>query len=475
MLINRLPQGTGNREQGTGNRKKNRYFQYQDYYFSTFAGGLIINYQLSVKQQRESVTRQKQIVQRQVLDNGITLIVGENPAADLVAGRLFFKQAGSRWESREKAGLSHLLATVITKGTERLSSVEIAEAVESIGAGLGADAATDYFVVSLKTVTADFAPMLQLTAEILRTPTFPEVEVELEKHLTCQTIRSQQEQPFNVAFNQLREAMYAEHPYGMSILGTEATVAQLCRSDLQQYHHAYFRPDNLVISLCGRITLDEAICLVKKVFGDWQIPSQSLVTPQLPDLISQPYAATTSQETQQSIVMLGYLTPGVKSTDYKVLKLLSTYLGNGLSSRLFVELREKRGLAYDVSAFYPTRLDLSQFVIYMGTAPDNTAIAVEGLRHEAERLCQQELSPQELEASKNKVLGQYALGKQTNAEIAQLFGWYETLGLGIDFDTQFQEQVAQVTAETAQKVAQAYLLDPYLSLVGPADALQAYQ
>jgi predicted Zn-dependent peptidase len=103
--------------------------------------------------------------------------------------------------------------------------------------------------------------------------------------------------------------------------------------------------------------------------------------------------------------MLGYPGSSVQEDDYAVLKLLSTYLGNGLSSRLFVELREKRGLAYVVSAFYPTRLDSSQFVIYMGTAPQNTAIAVSGLRQEAERLYKVTLSEGELQSAKNKLLG----------------------------------------------------------------------
>lgn len=412
--------------------------------------------------------KSERIVQKVVLDNGITLISIENHAADLIAGRIFLKDAGSRWESREKAGLFHLLSTVLTKGTEKLSALDIAEQVESIGAGLGADTSTDYFVLSLKTVAADFEQMLHLAGEILRSPSFPEAEVEREKQITRQNIRSQLEQPFNVAFNQLREVMYRDHPYGLSILGTEETVSNLSRSDLQQYHQNYFRPDNLIISLSGRLTLEEGIKLVKQVFGDWQVsasPSQVLV---IPELESQPCQKRLPQETQQSIVMLGYLAAAVKDENYPALKLLSTYLGNGLSSRLFVELREKRGLAYDVSAFYPTRLDRSQFVVYMGTAPNNTAIAVEGLRQETERLCHTALTSEELQAAKNKLLGQYALGKQTNAEMAQLFGWYETLGLGIEFDTQFQEEIAQITSETAQKVAQEHFTEPFISLVGPA-------
>jgi zinc protease len=327
----------------------------------------------------------------------------------------------------------------------------------------------------LKTVSSDFSAILSLVAEILQYPTFPEAEVELEKRLTLQSIRSQKEQPFNVAYSQLREAMYQEHPYGFSILGTEETVATLTREDLLAYHHAYFRPDNIVISLSGRIVLDEAVNLIKQTFGHWQIPPRSLFTPTLPTLTSQPTQSITAKETQQSIIMLGYLGAGVNSEDYAVLKLLSTYLGNGLSSRLFVELREKRGLAYDVSAFYPTRLGFSQFVMYMGTAPDNTAIALEGLTTEADRLRNQILEADEVEAAKNKLLGQYALGKQTNGEIAQLFGWYETLGLGIAFDSDFQEKVAQVTPEDIQRIAQKYLQEPYLSLVGPANVVEQYR
>ncbi len=327
-----------------------------------------------------------------------------------------------------------------------------------------------------------------------------------------QAIRSQQEQPFTIAFDQLRQIMYRDHPYSLSGLGTEETVAQLIQDDLVQYHQTHFRPDNIVVSLSGRIDPESAVALVHQVFGDWQIPNAPLPSLTLPTITPNPVRTATAQETQQSIVMLGYLAPSVKSqesgignhesgvrgqepeivqdskfkiqnsptlnsplptiNDYAALKLLNSYLGNGLSSRLFVELREKRGLAYEVSAFYPTRLDPAQFVVYMGTAPENTEIALEGLQMEVDRLREHSLDSEEIQAAKNKVLGQYALGKQTNAQIAQIFGWYETLGLGIEFDLHFQEQIAAVTAESAQTVALQYLVEPYVSVVGPAAAVK---
>ncbi len=429
------------------------------------------------------ISQQSKMVHRTTLDNGIVVLVTENPTADIIAARIFIR-AGSRWETSQSAGLSHLVSAVLTKGTATLSSLEIAEQVESVGASLSTDATTDYFLLSIKAVSTDFEEMLYLAGELMRSPTFPEQELELERRLTLQAIRSQQEQPFTVAFDQLRQMMYGNHPYALSGLGTEASVSQITRSDLQQYHQTHFRPDNVIVSLSGRIDQANAIALVKKILGDWQAPPVPLPTLELPALTLNPSRRAIAQDTQQSILMLGYLTPAVveqtpaplsyplpRTPDYGALKLVNSHLGNGLSSRLFVELREKRGLAYEVSAFYTTRLSTSQFVAYMGTAPENTAIALEGLHAELDRLRVIPLSSEELQAAKNKVLGQYALGKQTNAQIAQTFGWYETLGLGIEFDTHFQEEIAETTAEAVMAVAQKYLTIPYISLVGPASAV----
>ena len=407
-------------------------------------------------------------IQKTVLNNGITLITIENPITEIVAGKIFLRRTGSLWEANHQAGIFHLLATVMSKGTRNLSSLDIAEKVESIGAGLGTDTSSDYFLVSFKTITEDCPPILELAGEILRYPSLPEKEIELEKKITQQNLLSQKEQPFYLAFRQLKEMIYGQHPYGFSILGTEETVDNLTVEDLRCCHQQFFRPDNLVISLAGKINMEEATVLVEKIFGDWQIPNQPPLTATKYDLSPQSGYQQLKQSNQQSVIMMGYLAPQINHADYSVFKLLNTYLGNGLSSRLFVELREKRGLAYDVSALYPSRLDKSQFVTYIGTAPTNLEIAQEALGNEISRLRENPLSADELQTAKNKLIGQYALGKQTNAEFAQLYGWYETLGLGIDYDSLFPAQIEAVTVEDIQRVAQEYLQDQSLctSIVG---------
>jgi predicted Zn-dependent peptidase len=169
--------------------------------------------------------------------------------------------------------------------------------------------------------------------------------------------------------------------------------------------------------------------------------------------------------------MLGYQGPAVTSADYPAMKLLSTYLGNGLSSRLFVELREKQGLAYDVSAFYPTRWQSAPFGVYLGTAAANTRLALGKLAAEMQRLLAAPLPEAELLTARSKLLGQYAMGKQTNAQIAQLLGWYEVLGLGADYDLEFPRLIQQMTPEHLWRAAQHYLRQPWVSLVGPEPAL----
>lgn len=395
------------------------------------------------------------------------MIAVENPAADIVAGRLFMR-AGQLWETPDTAGLFDLMTAVMLKGTTSRTSLEIAEVVESIGASLSADVSSDYSIVSLKTVSADFETVLALAAEIIRQPSFSLAEIELERRLILQGLKSMKEQPFSLAYNALRESMYQGHPYGLPHAQTEHCIAGFTQADLQAAHQQYFRPDNMVVTVVGRISPNLAVKLVEQYFGDWSSPREPLPMLKLAPLTASAQKIVTVQETNQAFVVLGHVAGEVTSPDYAALKLISTYLGNGLSSRLFVELREKQGLAYDVSAFYPTRLSTSQFVAYIGTAPENLPVALAGLQKEIARLKTVPLSEEELQVCKNKMLGQYALGKQTNGQIAQTYGWYEMLGLGMSFDEAFPQAIAAVTVADIQAAAQRCFVEQSVSILGPA-------
>jgi zinc protease len=411
--------------------------------------------------------------QRVMLDNGITLVVTENPVADIVATR-FFLDAGSRYEPIEKAGLMSLMAALLTKGTAQWSAREIAALVEESGASLGLDSAPDYFLISAKTVSEDFLTILQLITALLRQPSFPESELELERKITLQSLRARQEQPMAIALENLRQSLYGEHPYALAGAGTLETVAQLTRDDLCRFHSRFFQPQRLVISVAGNITAVTVVQHVESLLGDWS-PQKFDLDPSIPTFpLTKPTSVVAVKPTQQAIVMFGYPAPNVFSPDYPALRLLHAYLCNGLSSRLFMEIREKRGLAYEVSGFYPTRRDPSHFVVYLGTAAANTALASELLHSELARLSAQSLSEEDLKMTQRKLLGQYALGKQTNHQIAHLLGWYERLGLGTLYDEKFVQAIGAVTAPQLQAAATRYLQQPYVSVVGPEDAVSNF-
>ena len=411
---------------------------------------------------------------RTQLDNKLTIIAVENPVADIVSARIYIK-AGQCRETLETAGLFDLLTAVLVKGTQQKDALAIAQVVESMGAGFGADVASDYSLLSLKTVSADFETIFALAAEVLREPSFPENEIDLERKLILQGLKSMKEQPFGVAYNHLREALFKGHPYGIPHAQSEQRIAQFTRRDILEAYRTYFRPDNMVMTVCGRISPNLVIKLAQQYFGNWENPDIPLEPVSFPSLSVAAHKIVTPQQTNQAFIVLGYLADSVAGPDYAALKLISTYLGNGLSSRLFVELREKQGLAYDVSAFYPTRMGQAQFIAYIGTAPQNIPTALEGLQRELERLKTTPLTAEELQVSKNKMLGQYALSKQTNGQIAQTYGWYETIGLGMDFDETFPALINAVTIEDIQAAAQRCFTEQSVSILGPDDAVTPFK
>lgn len=418
------------------------------------------------------------------LSNGITVILTPNPGADIVAARLFVP-AGSAWEAPAERGLAHLMTATLTKGTAQRSALALAQAVEGLGVGFGVDVTHDYWVMSLKAVGEDFPAVLALAAEVLRSPTFPAAELELEQRMALHILQNQREQVFALALEALNTALYGDHAYGHSSVGTLASVPLLDRSQIQAFYDRQIRPDRLIVSLAGNFGLDQGLAWVEASLGDWRSEAMGSAPPHPnapvraqtgalpPPLPPAPPARCLTRicPSQQVMLMLGYRVPGVTDPAYVALKLLCAYLGNGMSSRLFVQLRERQGLAYDVSAFYPTRALGSALVAYGGTAPEKAEVALQSLRRELAALAQEPLAAEVVANLQRKVLGQYLLGQQTNEQLAHLLGWYEVLGLGLGFDRDFQERVMAQTAADLWAVAQTYLQTPMVSAVGPEAAI----
>lgn len=421
------------------------------------------------------------LTHRLEFQNGIVGLITPNPTSDIIAARIFV-DAGIRHEAENCWGLSHMVASTLTKGTTQRSAQAIAEIVESIGAGFGTNCAPDYFLVSLKTIREDFERIFCLAAEAIQAPSFPEHELEIERQIVLRAIAARQEQPLNMAIRPLQAAIHGPHPYAQTSLGTQATVEAFTQKTLQAFHQSHFRPQHTIISLAGNINLAEAEDSIQANFGDWQPPPAPVSPPVPPDqTISipspqdirpqdvRPQDIRIDQNTQQSIIAFGYPAVSVHHPDHLGLKLLLTHLCGGMTSQLFVELREKLGLAYEVSGFYPTRLDPSHFVLYLGTSPAQTPWAFSQLQKELEKLSLGAFLSTDLNIAKQKLLGQYALSKQTNDQLAHLFGWHEILQLGTTYDQHFQAQIQDMSLADVQHIASQYLQNPIRSIVGPQE------
>lgn len=400
---------------------------------------------------------------------GITLITVENPAADTIAARWFWPGGSS---ADTLPGQANLTASVLTRGTVGYDAIAIANQVESLGAGLAAETTPDYFEVSLKAVASDFEALWHLATQIVRSPTFPENEVEREKQQMLQVIRAQQERPLAMAFERQRQSLFAQHPYAQPLFGNAESITALTAADLSAYHQRHLTPAGLVIVVVGNF-VTSAICrLVDETLSDWIAPQeQPLLLQQPVPPLQRSRFLSVAQPTQQIILSLGFQAAALTHSDYSVFKVLHTYLGAGLSSRLFVELREKQGLAYEVSSVYGARHQGGQFIAYLGTAPTNGASAWQSLQGELERLAHEPLSLEEIELAQRKLLGQYALGKQTNSQIAHLLGWYAITGLGIDFDHRYAEVISAVTPAQIQAAVQRMWQHKVGVCVGPEAVL----
>jgi predicted Zn-dependent peptidase len=388
-------------------------------------------------------------------------LVLANPTTDVVAGRVFVV-GGSRCDG-VRSGIGQLLAAVLTRGTTTANAREIADAVESLGAGLGTEVQPDYFLVRFKGVSADWPALLGLVADLVRRPTFPETEVELERRLLLEAVHQRQQQPFAVAWDALRPRLYGEHPYGQPELGTAEAIAALTAADLQDHHRRWFQPDRLIVALAGRVEPEAVWAQIDQQFGDWGGMAPPLPSP---PCLASPGEVWVEHSHPQNWVLWGWPAPAIAHVDAIPFHLVSVGLGDGPSSRLFVELREKRGLAYDVAAMFPWRAEASHLLAYASTAPADTDTTSAVLAQEIERWQAEPLPEWEWQMLQSKVLGQQALCCQTNGQWAQALGWREAMGLPLLWDRQFAQAIQAATPQDGQRVAQTYLRQGSRAIAG---------
>ncbi len=399
------------------------------------------------------------------LNNGMLVIFKPVTTNNILAMNCFIS-IGSLYENSRENGITNFVQEVILKGTQNRSAVEIARDMEAIGGLLGTDAAYDFAEVSTVTTADDLDTALDVMSDVLLHPTFPPEEVEKERQIILAHINLQEDNKFSYTYKNFKAVLYEGHPYAHPVEGTPKTVKAITRDALQEFHKRYWVPSNMILTVVGNVDEQELLGKLNAALGKKAtLPPGKVMTAKK---YKQRYKSKNlKKKVEQGFIIVGYVTAPVNSSDYPALKVASAVLGEGMSSRLFLRLRDAQGLAYNVGCAMPTRRRHSHIFAWIGTNPDTIDTARDGLIKEFELLTKEVVTDDELDRAKNYLIGKFLIDHQTNLRQAWYLGWYQLMGVGYDFDKRYPELIRQVTKQDVLRVAKTYLTKPTVVVLRP--------
>jgi len=413
---------------------------------------------------------QEPAISRQVLPNGLTVLVREDAAAGVVAMSLQVR-AGSRFESPTNTGITNFLHRVVLRGTRKRTAVQIATSYEDIGGLLDASGEVEAAEVRGQALARHWETLLGLIAEVALEATLPADEIEKERRLLLGQIKARADAPFSLTFDTMLRDLYGAHPYALQNLGRRETIERFTRDDLLAHYRAIYHPERMVLAVSGEVPRDRVVRAVERLFGRM---ARATATPAeaVPAPSPKGDRRVITLPAQQAQIVVGYLVPSLRDPLYPAVRVLAATLGGGMAGRLFVELRDRRGLAYSTGVTTQFRTGPAALIAYLGTAPANAAAAEAGVLSELERARATPATADELARAKAYVRGQLSMDRRTNARQAWYLAYFEVIGAGWDFPERFGRAIESVTAADVARAAERYLTRPTVVVLQPATPQQ---
>lgn len=401
------------------------------------------------------------------LDNGITLIVKEVRSNPTVAFYAAFP-GGLRFENSRDNGAGNFVASMLTRGTNKLTREELAREVDEMAGGLGGFSGWNSAGASGKFLSMYFDKGLGLFADAIQNPAFPEKEIEKLKKDVAAAIKRQEDYLPGYTFKLLYRSLYQKHPYGMPLLGSVETVNSFTREALIKNYETFFVPDRMVLTIVGDINRDYAIAKVKALFRDFRRTGAPLAAPPKEEHQNSVRATGAVKEKAQINIGIGFLGAKIQDEDRYPLHVMTEVL-SGQGGRLFVDLRDRQSLAYSVSAVSKEGQDPGIFGVFIASAPEKKDEAIAGIMDELKKIRTEKVSEEELKRAKSAIIGGYEIGLQEVSSQAGDMANNELYGFGYDFSKAFPGKIDAVTTDDVLRVARKYLtLDAYtISIVGP--------
>jgi zinc protease len=404
------------------------------------------------------------LAHREVLPNGIVLLVAERPAVPIVAVRVLMR-TGAVYDPPDRAGLANLTGAVLTRGTAKRTGPELDSAIEFVGGSLQAGAGRDSLTVSLTAQKKDLTLGLDLASEVVLSPAFPEVEVSRKVAEIQAAIRRSEEDPGTVAARALNRLVFQGHPYASPVEGTRDSVARLTRDDVVKFYREHARPDTTVIAVVGAVTVDEARREIMARFGSWARPTDALPSVAPATAPASKHEETVKRELTQTTTMFGRQAVLQTDPDYFPLSVASYVLGGGSASSLYTRVREESGLAYSVYSWVSPWRFGSSFAVSAQTRTAEAPKVVAMIREELARMGREPVVDRELALAKQYLIGSFPLRLDTSGKVADFLVAIEDRGLGLDYADRYKERIAKVTAADVQRVAAQYFPPATFNLV----------
>jgi zinc protease len=400
------------------------------------------------------------------LANGLRVIVIERAGAPLVAAQLLIKNGGEV-DPPELAGLSNMTADLLTKGTQKRTATQIAEAIEALGASLDSSARWDASRVGVNVISSKIAPATEILADVVRHPTFKEEEIERLRQQTLDDLIVELGEPGSIARYVAARIVFGDAPYGKPLNGTTESITRISRDDIVKFHNRYYRPDNAILVLGGDIKSKTGFELAQQYFGDWKKPVEPLPVITMPKqaAFAGPRAIVVDKpDAGQAAVLVTRTGINRKDPDYFI-GIVANSILSGYSGRLNQEIRIKRGLSYGAGSSLEARRDVGPFSATAQTKNQSAAQVAELLINEVKRLSTEPVPDIEMTPRKAVVIGNFARNLETAAGLVSQVGALALYGISFDQINQYIGNVQAITAGDVQRFAGARLGAPETNII----------
>ena len=397
--------------------------------------------------------------------NGMTVLVLEQHFLPIIEIHALIK-AGSAQDPPEKAGLANLVAGLLDEGTTTRSSKQLAEQIDFVGGSLGAKTDEDFTTASARTLKKDIDLGFTLLADILQRPAFPKQEFERVRSQILGEIASDNDDPGHVAMKAFNQLVFQNHPYRWPVNGTEDTLGKITLADVQNFYAKEYLPSQVILTIVGDVTVEQATTLVQGYFGSWKKGAVQSRAGKRPAVIDKKIVQLIEKDLTQSTIVIGHTGISRTNPDFYAVTVMNHVLGaGGFSSRLMDTIRDKQGLAYGITSHYDARSMPGSFWINLQTRTETTNQAINGVLAEMKAMREAPVSDQELADAKAFLMGSFPLRLDSTAKLAQVLAQVEFFGLGFDYFSQYPKWIERVTKEDVQRVAKQYLNPQHYALV----------